>query len=226
MGRLRRAATAATFAIALTSAAGGAPARADDFVPVTLSGFAFEDRNGDGVYDPFTERPQDGFVIDLSDGDTILQQAFTWGGEFAFSNVGPGTFYVYEEPFGDWFTGGYMVTTSSGVDVDNIIFPNFEAGQVSGYVFEDRTGDGFSTDDTAVDTPVTLDLYVEGGTAPIASTNSYPGGWYSFTFLWAGVYTVRERVPAGYTLTAQTGSTIYIYSGTNSPGNNFDNYLR
>jgi hypothetical protein len=215
-------------ALALVAAGGLAGARsahAEDFVPVTLSGFAFEDRNGDGIFDPVNESLQDGFIVNLSDGSTVLQQAFTWGGQFAFSDVGPGTFYVYEEPFGDWFTGAYTVTTSSGVNVGDLVFANFQAGQISGYVLDDQTGDGFSPDDKALDLPVMIDLYLNGSAAPVASTQTYPGGWYTFTFLWAGVYTVQERVPAGYTLTAQTGAAIYIFSGTHSWDNNFDNYF-
>ena len=39
-------------------------ANADSFVPVNLSGFAFEDVNGNGVYD-FGEWPLDSWLINL-----------------------------------------------------------------------------------------------------------------------------------------------------------------
>ena len=60
---------------------------------------------------------------------------------------------------------------------------------------------------------------------PVASTVTAADGSYSFTNLGPGSYTVQEVVPAGSTQTAgNAGYTISATSGSNSSGNNFDNF--
>jgi hypothetical protein len=220
-------------AIALVAAGmfvsvGAQPAYADVFVPVTISGSVFEDRNGDAVFDPFNELKLDDWMVGLFDGNTVVGWVATTGGDFTFTGVGPGTFSVVVDPPAAWVPtveyGPNPVTTSSGVDVGGIEFGYFLPGILSGYVLEDRTGDGFSADDTPLAAPVTIDLFTEGQVSPVATTATIYGGYYSFASLGWGIYTVQERVPAGYVLTAQTGATTYGYSRFQSTGNDFDNF--
>ena len=72
---------------------------------------------------------------------------------------------------------------------------------------------------------VTINLYLNGGSTPVASTVTAADGSYSFTNLGPGTYFVQEVVPAGSTQTGgNAGYTISATSGTNSSGNNFDNF--
>src|SRR5690348_2311595 len=82
---------------------GAHQAHAADFVPVGMGGFAFEDVNGNGIYDG-SDNALDNWVMDLSDGNQVVAQTFTWGGSYAFDNVGPGTWYVLPESFGSWLS--------------------------------------------------------------------------------------------------------------------------
>jgi len=210
--------------------AGAQAAHASDFVPVTISGSVFEDRDGNGVYDTY-DVALDDWMVYLFDGDLLVQYTATTGGTFTFGGVGPGTFTIQVDPPVAWVPtaahGPNPVTTSSGEDVGGIEFGYFLLGSISGYVLDDHTGDGFSSDDTPFPAPVTIELFLDGGAAPFSAVTSYPslGGWYSFPGLGPGIYTIQEVVPGGYTLTAQAGSTTYGYSGFGSGGNNFDNFF-
>ena len=64
---------------------------------------------------------------------------------------------------------------------------------------------------------MTINLYLNGGSTPVASTVTAADGSYSFTNLGPGSYSVQEVVPAGSTQTGGLGGyTISATSGTNS----------
>jgi hypothetical protein len=221
-------------ALALVAAgglAGAQPARADDFT--VIGGLVYEDINGDTNYDP-EDRPLEGFVIDLGDGDQLLAQAVTdASGRYAFGVTVGLPYTVFPEGFHVWVPtpGGYDVP-STGVDSGALDFAMFRAGYISGHILEDQTGDGFSVDDTALQEPVLVDLYVSGNPSAIYTVTAQ-AGQYAFDPLYMalygalgpGTYTVKERVPAGYTLTAEVGAAIGGFSGFRSEGNDFDNYF-
>jgi protocatechuate 3,4-dioxygenase beta subunit len=72
---------------------------------------------------------------------------------------------------------------------------------------------------------VTVNLYLNGGSTPVASTVTAADGSYSFSNLGPGAYSVQEVLPAGSTQTGgNAGYTISATSGSNSTGNNFDNF--
>jgi len=203
------------------------PVHAGGFVPVNVTGTIFEDFNGDGVQQ-LEEQPLEGWIVHLADGDDVVQTTFTQAfGDYTFSAVGAGTFTVFEEPPASWALTTspdyYSVTTSSGVDVGGLVFGNFLLGILSGNVLKDLTGNGFSPDDTPFATPVKIQLFLNGGAVPVTTTTTYSGGWFSFSGLGPGLYTVRELVPAGYVLTAQVEAATYGLSGFVSAGNDFDN---
>ena len=108
--------------------------------------------------------------------------------------------------------------------LDGNNFDNFANITISGTKYNDITGNSFTADDTGLG-GVTINLYKNGGITPVATTVTAANGSYSFTNLGPGTYSVQEVVPAGSTQTGgNAGYTIIATSGTNSSGNNFDNF--
>ena len=149
-------------------------------------------------------------------------------GSYSFTNLGPGSYTVQEVvPAGSTQTAGnagYTVIATSGSNSSGNNFANFANITISGTKYNDITGNSFSGDDTGLG-GVTINLYLNGGSTPVASTVTAADGSYSFSNLGPGSYTVQEVVPAGSTQTGgNAGYTISATSGTNSSGNNFDNF--
>ena len=106
---------------------------------------------------------------------------------------------------------------------------------ISGAVYKDLTGDGFSADDTAM-SGVTVQLFSDkdhngtldsGDGAAIASMVTKANGAFSFGNLPAGEYFVQEITPSGFVRTLPTVSSFYTINataGSSSTGNNFDNF--
>ena len=120
--------------------------------------------------------------------------------------------------------GGYTVSATSGSNSIGNNFDNFTNISISGTKFNDITGNSFSGDDVGQG-GVTINLYLNGGSTPVASTVTAADGSYSFTNLGPGSYSVQEVVPAGSTQTGGKGGyTFSATSGSNLQCNNFDNF--
>ncbi len=162
------------------------------------------------------------------DGPAIATTTTAAGtGAYSFTNLVPGTYFVQETvPSSQTQTAGgtYTVNVTSGSNTTGIDFADFVDINISGTKFNDMTGDGFTADDTGLG-GVTINLYLNGGSTPVASTVTAADGSYSFTNLGPGTYIVQEVVPAGSTQTGgNAGYTINATSGSNSTGNNFGNF--
>ncbi len=200
-----------------------------NFSNVAITGTKFNDITGDGF--SADDTPLAGVTINLylNGGSTPIASTVTAAdGSFAFNNLGPGTYYVQETVPAGWTqtggTGGYTITTTSGSGSSGNNFDDFHNISISGTKFNDLTGNGITGDDTGLG-GVTVNLYLNGGSTPVASTVTAADGSYSFTNLGPGSYTVQEVVPAGSTQTAgNAGYTVSATSGSNSSGNNFANF--
>src|SRR5262249_4583393 len=101
--------------------------------------------NGDGVFDP----AQDAVV-----GTPQTTPASGQVGRFSLTGGGPGPFFVQETPPGRSLQRAppdpaHPTTAStSGANVANKNFDNFQTTTVSGTTLQDFTNDGFSGDDT------------------------------------------------------------------------------
>jgi hypothetical protein len=127
-------------------------------------------------------------------------------------------------------SGSASVTATGGGSSTGNDFDNFKYGQISGSLFHDLTGDGFSADDPALTSilqAVTVKLFKNGGTTPFATTTQDTSGNFGFTGLDYATYSVQEVVPASWLQTADRGAavtgTVTAASGLNSAGNDFDN---
>jgi hypothetical protein len=205
-----------------------------NFHNASISGHKFEDHNGNGVQDP-GDQGLAGWHILLNGVDSATTDS---NGDYTISNVAPGTYTIQEVLQPGWTqtfgNTGYTVTVggsgvqSGGTSTGND-FGNFQNISLSGTKFEDLTGNGFSFDDPVLNSAnphyvsVTVNLFKNG--LPAGTTATDANGNYSFGDLGPGTYTVSEVVPSGWTMTAQTGATVVATSGTNSTGNNFDDFL-
>jgi hypothetical protein len=206
-------------------------------VPVgSISGQVYNDVNGNGQQDAgdnglagitvFLDANNNG-LLDPGEVSTVSSS----NGTFTFSNLVAGTYHVQQVlPANEFQTGrtNADVTLSSGQSASGVAFGDFLGGSVSGTIFEDKTGDGFSSDDPALNSanpdsiPMTVQL-VQGSTV-VASTLTDSNGNYRFTGVGPGTYKVQEVVPSGWIQTAATGATITATSGFSSTGNNFDDF--
>jgi RHS repeat-associated protein len=113
---------------------------------------------------------------------------------------------------------------SASASTTFIIVPG---GSLSGTLYQDPSGNGFGNQDlpwTTSQPVVSVNLYLNGGNSPVASTTTDNNGNYLFSNLPPGTYTVQEVVPTGWTLTAQTGASVVGTGQFASTGNNFADF--
>jgi hypothetical protein len=231
---------------AVASTFGSDPATVTTF---SISGSAYDDltENGFSADDPKLSTADVNYVsvtINLyKDGGTtpFATTSTDANGKYGFTGLPAGSYSASEVVPGGWKetanrgaasggpSGTASVTATGGGSSAGNDFDNFKYGQISGSVFHDLTGDGFSADDpalTSVLQAVTLKLFMNGGATPFATTTQDRSGLYGFTGLDYGTYSVQEVVPAGWVQTAGRGAaatgTVTAASGLNSAGNDFD----
>jgi hypothetical protein len=198
----------------------------------SVSGHVYTDVNGNGLDAP--DAPLAGVTIDLFSeavGFPVASTVSAADGSFTFADISPGAYVISEEvPAGDVATAGIngYGLTSDGVTSFTANFDNFQFMTLRGSAFTDITGNGLSADDTAFP-GITIDLFENGLSTPVASTSTATDGSYSFTNLGpATSYTLQEVVPSGYTETA--GNAGYTTSPTPSGAvvsdQNFDNQIQ
>ncbi len=201
----------------------------------TISGYKFEDMNGDG--DITEDSGLEGWTIKLS-GDDSDSTTTDEDGYYSFF-VKPGSYTVCEILKNGWIQtypageydhsdncdqgNGYQVTVYSG-DAITLDFGNFKLGKISGYKFLDIDGDGIWE---------TGEPGLSGWTIKLNNTESETttdsSGYYKFTDLGPGTYTICEALKTGYsqTLPKNEGGCyeITMTSGLESEDNNFGNKL-
>jgi len=217
----------AGYTVSATSGSTYSPDNFDNFQSFSISGKVYNDLTGNGITSDDTALA--GVTVQLLSGSTVVASTSSAAdGTYSFANVGPGSYTVSEVvPSGSTQTAGiagYGVTAQSGHNVTGDNFADFQNISVSGTTFQDVCGDGFSPEDPGMG-GVTIDLFKNGGTTPVATTLTTSNGTYSFTNVGPGSYSVQEVVPANWIQTGgNAGYAILAKSGANSAGNNFDNF--
>ncbi len=211
-----------------------------------IAGRVVQDRTGNGLSND--DAPRTGFAIDLArdngDGlfgasDVIVQTttSLTPDGTYLFRDLGPGRFFVVPRPVnGEIVTFGgtlnsfvYVVNQTSGELHEALDFGVFQAGQISGRVIRDETGDGTSVDDTPR-VGFTIDLARDNGDGQFSvsdeivqtTTSLAPDGAYLFRDLGPGRFFVVPRPANNEILTFGGELDAFIYEVLQTNGQSHD----
>ncbi|MGN0774933.1 MAG: SdrD B-like domain-containing protein, partial [Candidatus Ventricola sp.] len=214
---------------AITVASGQATSTANAGVVrlSALSGFIWEDQNGDRLPDE-GETPMRGISVHLMDGAgrNILESVETDAeGRFAFERLKPGTYKLrVDAEDGYVFSGaqeggalaleterdgrGYSqaFTLLGGATVQNIGYGLLTQGAISGWVWEDSDFDGVMGGAESGLRGATVTLIDENG-GEIASRQTIRSGEFSFDQLMPGRYALRVTLPDGYQYTQESGES-------------------
>ncbi|WP_426954437.1 SdrD B-like domain-containing protein [Muricoccus radiodurans] len=232
-------ATGRTAAITLTSGQAATNVSAGSYTPVSLSGQAFVDTNGDGIRGS-GEAGTAGVAVQLLDsaGAVVATTTTGTGGAYSFTGVAPGSYRVqFTAPTGTAFTSQDvgtndavdsdvnpatgrtgLVTLTSGGSVANLSAGVFTPVSVSGTAFVDANGDGVQGSGETGTAGQTVQLLNSAG-AVVATTTTGTGGAYSFTGVAPGTYQVQFAAASGAVFTAQdAGGNDAVDSDVNATG--------
>jgi uncharacterized protein (DUF2141 family) len=194
---------------------------------ITISGKAFNDLNGNGVFDK-NELTLPGWEIQLKNLTTgVTATAVTdKAGVYTFPNLGPGVYQVRE-----LVRPGWVQTTPnpsdlpavSGKDVSNVLFGNFRQVSITGRVFEDLNRDGkFDPNEQGIP-GITVNLLDANGKVIRSLTTDKAGG-YAFAELGPGTYSAKVVLPTSFIATEPVppiSAPINPQSGENFPDTDF-----
>jgi len=172
-----------------------------------ISGFVFNDLNGDGSYDD-GEPGLEGVVVNLS-GDATATATTAADGTYAINELMAGTYQIVSVG-----PDGWTLTTSSPINVmlgtDDEVFDlgifgwtegsGGGTGYIKGKVWNDLNGDGNVNDGEPGLEGLTVTL---SGDAEATTTTAEDGG-YIFAELSAGTYEVVSTGPEGWVLTTDS----------------------
>ena len=214
--------------------------------PGSISGTVCAATDGDGQCEPPGETGLDNVLVTLTWAGpmtaswapatiTTYTRNTDANGDYSFTNLQPGLYQIVETN-----PSGYAsVADADGGNPDNISvnlvmgqnkaeqdFEDVQLASVSGYVFEDLDRDGQRDAGEPPLAGVTVALTGPSG-PQTATTNGL--GYYEFTNLLPGAYTLNETDPAGYTSTGDADGPgngvntigVTLAAGANTTQQNF-----
>jgi serine-aspartate repeat-containing protein C/D/E len=185
-----------------------------EVLPASLAGRVHVDLDGDCGYDD-GEPTLSGVVIRLFDhvGAEVDQVQTDLDGRYAFVDIAPGQYSVVEDQPDGYFEGGASagslggnvldasriggVVLASGQDATDYDFCERLGAELTGHVFADLDDDCQFGDSESGIVGVAIVLQDESGLV-IASTLTDANGFYRFSGLAAGIYSVSEVQPEGW----------------------------
>jgi parallel beta-helix repeat protein len=205
------------------------------FQRITIGGLFFQDTNADGVRQA-GEPGLSGWTVYLdANGNGTLDtgEATTTtdsSGAYAFSNLGPGTYRVREVLPDGWTRttpAEVDVAASSGSDVSNVTFGNFQNVTITGTLFQDTNGDGVRQAGEPGLSGRTVYLDANGNGVLDTGERSAitdSSGAYRLTSLSPGTYRVRQVLPAGWLQTTVNPADITVSSSVTVSGVDFGTF--
>jgi len=177
-------------------------------LPGSISGYKFEDVNGNGVWDN-GEPALENWTINLNDDED--SDTTDVNGYYEFTGLSAGAYDVTETQQNGWMQttpNPSTINLANDEDVTDINFGNFELGDITGRKYNDENGDGSIAGDPTLN-GWTIRLY-DAGENPWVLVDSYVtagDGQYEFTDLTPGNYKVCEVLQTGWVQTfASSGS--------------------
>lgn len=182
--------------------------------PATLSGRVHVDSDGDCLYDP-GELLLAGVTIRLINnaGVEVATAQTNDQGVYQFNNVLPGTYTVVQDQPSGYFSGTARpgsaggvketsdrigsITLGSGEVAVDYDFCEKPPAELSGYVYVDQNNNNFRDNGETPIPGTRIDLIDSNG-RQVATTTTDASGFYRFTFLPAGQYTLRQTQPVGF----------------------------
>ena len=177
----------------------------------TLSGFAWEDLNCDGIYT--SDEPKiNGVTVVLSgitgQGNNVEAMKLTdINGFYKFEDLRPGEYSIsFETPTGyeRGNISGFDVVLLSGNFIEGHNVPYFRRGQIGDRVWNDLNKNGIQDPDEPGigDIPIVLSG-ISGGDEILHSTFTSANGYYIFQDLKPGRYYLEFMIPDGFSSTVQ-----------------------
>lgn len=191
-----------------------------------ITGMKFEDKNGNGVRNQGEFGLDDWKIyLDLNGNSQYDNgEPYDWtdnDGDYSITNVMPGTYTVREVQQNGWIQtapqgGSYTVTVGVNQTVSGKDFGNFKLGKIWGYKYDtsEHKLDGWT-------------ICLNGETCVVTGAGQWPLGYYEFTGLTAGNYTVTEQLVEGwFAVNPLYGHQVNVTSGTNTQKNfvNFEGF--
>ena len=169
-------------------------------------------------------------TVTFMDGFTVLGSGNVSNGVATFSTS---ALSVGSHGISAVYSGDSNFTAGTSASLSQIV--NVPPSTVSGHVFSDVTGNGLSSDDTAM-SGITVQLYqdengngkLDASDTLVATAVTDSSGGYAFTSLPVGVYFVKELTPGKYVETDPAKTSYYIFTsadGGSVTNDDFDNYL-
>jgi hypothetical protein len=198
-----------------------------NFILATVRGTAFEDLNGNAIFDA-GEPPQAGIQVFLVDAATNAGKASATtaaDGTYSFTNLPQGTYRIFAA-----FPAGFTQSTPTPGVIDanvggvnpTIDFGLFRPFNLGGIKFNDANANGVRDSGEAGVAGVTIQLFNAQGTL-LNETTTTANGSYLFTGLTAGTYRVREVTPTGTAQSTPNPADVVGRSGATILGNDFGN---
>ena len=189
-----------------------------DFKNIAASGFAWEDHNGNGLWEA-GDIGVAGWHILINGVDRATTDVY---GHWSVANLGPGTLTVQELSQSGW-TGtagaaGFNFATSSGVDT-GLNFGDFKNIAASGFAWEDHNGNGlWEAGDIGV---AGWHILING--VDRATTDVY--GHWSVSNLGPGTYAIQEVSQSGWSETSgNAGYSVNASSGLDNGNLSFGDF--
>ena len=201
-----------------------------EHVPASLWGTVWHDANNDGVIGADEDRIA-GVEIRLTDenGDFVASTITNSDGEYHFEDLAPGHYTITEIQPTDFIDGRdslgtvtdlngntqasgqqandeFTVWLDSGDQGTNYDFGELLPASISGFVHTDPNGDGELNSDFGdqVLANVAIELLDNDGNV-VATTTTDENGFYEFTGLQPGNYTLVQAQPDGFFTAGQNG---------------------
>ena len=190
-----------------------------ELIPASVSGFVYLDANNNGIKDA-NENGLPGVQVTLSgtnDVGAAVSQTVTTdsSGFYSFGNLRPGTYSVTETPPANYLQGknaigslgGVLgnsqmsgIVLGSGSQGANYDFAHVAPASVSGYVYLDANNNGVKEqgENGLPGVQITLSGTNDLGSPVSQTVTSDPTGFFQFTNLRPGTYSITETPPANY----------------------------